>query len=74
MIQSEQLLIAGLAVNVFTLNPLNSSNRPVIALFLLHGRHGSASEIKQYAEVILERSREPEGSQDAPELVIITFV
>ncbi|KAF9452323.1 alpha/beta-hydrolase [Macrolepiota fuliginosa MF-IS2] len=70
MAQLEQFSIAGLNVNVFTLNPLSTSDRPVIALFFLHGRHGSASQVQQYAEVILEHSR---NSDNVHELMIITL-
>ncbi len=71
MTQFEHLLIAGLHVNIFTQTPLTASDRPVVVLFLLHGRHGSALQIRQHVDVILERSQ---GLQDACELLVVTFV
>lgn len=71
MAQFEHFLIAGLHVNVFTRSPLTASDRPVIVLFFLHGRHGSALGIRDQIEVILERSQ---GPQDAYELLVVAFV
>ena len=74
MVHSKQIIIAGLIVNVFSLVPLADSLRPVVALFFLHGRHGSASAIEGYVEVILRESQPPRGLDDERDLMIITFV
>ncbi|KXN84560.1 hypothetical protein AN958_12306 [Leucoagaricus sp. SymC.cos] len=66
MVHSEQFIVAGLIVNVFSLNPLTHSSQPLVALFFLHGRHGSAEKIRDFVGVILEKS-----AQD--DLMVITF-
>lgn len=72
MVHSEQYLVAGLIVNVYTLHPLTHSTRPVVALFFLHGRNGSASKVQDYTKVILESSCSSE--RDKYDLLVITFV
>jgi hypothetical protein len=74
MVQSEKYQVAGLAVNVYTLHPLTHSNRPVIVLFFLHGRNGSASKIEEMPKVILESYHNADESGDKYDLVIVTFV
>jgi len=74
MVHSKQIVVAGLIVNVFSLARLADSPRPIVGLFFLHGRNGSASAIEGYVETILRESQPPQGLDDGRDLMIITFV
>lgn len=73
MVHSEQFVVAGLLVNVFSLDPLTQSSRPAVVLFFLHGRGESAVNIQEYVGVILEKSRPLRDSTDKHDLIVITF-
>ncbi|KAF7773310.1 hypothetical protein Agabi119p4_5477 [Agaricus bisporus var. burnettii] len=70
MVQTEHYQVAGLIVNVYTVESLTHSNRPVIVLFFLHGRNGSAAKIEDMTKVILESSCNANNTYD---LAIVTF-
>jgi hypothetical protein len=74
MVHREQYVVAGLIVNVFSTYPLAQSSRPVIALFFLHGRRGSAAKIEGFVDTILEKAQGRGTSPVKYDLIVITFV
>ncbi|KAI0635458.1 Alpha/Beta hydrolase protein [Trametes polyzona] len=74
----QSLVIAGLNVNVYSQRNATSPDKPVVIMFLLHGRNGTAHRMLEFVQGIFEevythrescRGRGPE----AHDLYIVTF-
>lgn len=67
----EELVIAGLPLNVYKSSRSSNGSKPLVVFFLLHGRYGSAESIEAIANSMIEQAQD--GSEDR-ELLVITFV
>ena len=74
----ETIVIAGLPVNVFSDKDAAKAESPVVIMFLLHGRTGSARRMETYVHDIFEEIRARRsahgGEKAAQDLIIVTIV
>ena len=74
----ETIVIAGLPVNVFSDKDAAKADTPVVVMFLLHGRTGSARRMETYVHDIFEEIRARRsvhtGEKAAQDLIIVTIV
>ena len=74
----ETIVVAGLPVNVFSDKDAAKAETPVVIMFLLHGRTGSARRMETYVHDIFEEIRARRsvhtGEKAAQDLIIVTIV
>lgn len=73
-ITKKSVVVAGLNVHVYSDAEAIVSSAPVVVLFFLHGRFGSAKELEPEVESLIQLThREPKrvGQRD---LLVVTFV
>ncbi len=74
-VAKQNVVVAGLPVNIFTERRWTERSGPVAILFFLHGRNGTAKSIQWVAEATLKHVAElRKKDKSATELVIVTFV
>jgi hypothetical protein len=75
----ESINVAGLLTNVYSRSNLrskNSSEKPVVALFILHGRLDSSDTVEPAARAAFAwvGERQASSKQDPRDFVVVTFV
>lgn len=70
-VTKQELNIGGLPVNIYS-KVDSVETQPVVAFFLLHGRHGSAEGIDPVARMVVEQATSTSSSKR--DLVVVTFV
>jgi len=71
-VTKQDLNIGGLPVNIYSKSD-SAGTRPVVAFFLLHGRHGSTEQIDPIARMVVAQAL-PTDSGRQRDLVVVTFV
>lgn len=71
-LKKNEMVVSGININVFSYVDIFERGRPVVILFLLHGRQGSAGGLEHLVGEILETISSL-GVSDK-DLVVVTFV
>lgn len=75
----QTLVVAGITVTVYSQPGATRPETPVVVMFLLHGRTGSARKMEEFVPGIFEgvdayRSRHNSAEGQPQDLCIVTFV
>ena len=76
----QTLVVAGITVTVYSQPGATRPETPVVVIFLLHGRTGSARKMEEFVPGIFEgvtdayRSRHNSAEGQPQDLCIVTFV
>ena len=76
-VEKRTLVVGGIPVDVFSQPGATPQGAPVVAMFLLHGRNGSAKKMEGNVVRIFEevsRFRCERGNGRARDLIVVTFV
>ena len=75
-VEKRTLVVGGIPVDVFSQPGATPQGVPVVAMFLLHGRNGSAKKMVEYVAGIFDEvaGRRRSGRTQARDLYILTIV
>jgi hypothetical protein len=72
-VTKQDLNIGGLLVDVYS-KADSDRTQPIVAFFLLHGRHGSAEGVEPIARMVVEQALFSQERSQERDLVVVTFV